>query len=88
MALKEPAASCCCLRCSACCRPGNERKITEQFVISSGSCCSLGTLFPFGGRMAEQEGPCRFQSPAPTQCERPSASPSLQGCPSPAHTAP
>lgn len=52
MALKEPAASCCRLRGSPCCCPGNERKITEQFVISSGSCCSLGTLFPFGGRIA------------------------------------
>ena len=59
------AASCCCLRCSACCRPGNERKITEQFVISGGSCCSLGTLFPFGGCITEQEGPCGSQSPAP-----------------------
>ena len=27
-ALKDPAASRCCLRCSACCRPGNGRKIT------------------------------------------------------------
>lgn len=76
VALKDSAASCCCLRCSACCHPGNGRKITGQFVISGGSCCSLGTLFPGGGRISEQEGPCGARSPAPTQCWRPSASPS------------
>lgn len=86
-ALKEPAASCRCLRCSACCHPGNGRKITEQFVISSGSCCSLGTLFPVGSRVSEQGGPCRSWSPAPTRYQRPSASPSMRGCPFLTHIA-